>query len=95
MAGGTVAEGAPAWICAVAGNADDPVNELRALVWGPRFDREQALVLLARLPRLDGAWIHAMQALADRFDALPAAGQHALRERLLHMADNAACRASC
>lgn len=97
MAGGIVAEDAalPAWLQAVAAAVDEPEVELRALVWGPRFDREHALRLLARLPRVEGRWLAAMHAFGERFDALPSAGQQALRQHVLHIADNAACRASC
>ena len=59
---------------------DDPQVVILAMVWGPRFDREHAM------------------AFADRFDALPPQAQQAVRESLLaqlHVADNAACRASC
>jgi len=98
MAGGIAAEpaaGLIACIEALAGAIDDPFAEVLALVWGPQFDREQALALLARLPRTQGAWVRTMQAFGDRFDALPPSGQRAVREGLLHFADNAACRASC
>jgi hypothetical protein len=98
MAGGTVAEGAaalPAWLHAVAAAVDDPASELQALVWGPRFDREHALALLARLPQVEGPWLQALNAFGERYDALPPAGQRALRQGLQRMADNAACRASC
>ncbi|MBC5785776.1 hypothetical protein H8N03_22745 [Ramlibacter sp. USB13] len=95
--GGAVAEraAAPAWVRAVAETVDDPRAELQALVWGPRFDRDHAFALLARLPRVEGPWLEAVRTFGDRFDALPPLAQRALREGLLGMADNAACRASC
>jgi len=92
MAGGTAAEAAaalPAWAEALAAGTDDPPAEMLALVWGPRFDREHALALLARLPRAQGAWIAAIHAFADRFDALPAARQQAVRSGILRIAENA------
>lgn len=98
MAGGAVADPADAlvaWAGALAAATDDPVTEMLALVWGPRFDREQALALLARLPRADAALVHAVHAFGERFDALAPSGQRALRQGLLDIAENAACRASC
>jgi hypothetical protein len=98
MAGGTAADAAcalPAWVAALARNSDDPVAEMLAMVWGPRFDREHALELLARLPRADGNLVHAIHAFGERFDALPPSGQRALRQHILDIADNAPCRASC
>lgn len=98
MAGGTVAEAAAplrTWVEALADASDDPVAEVLALVWGPRFDREQALTLLARLPRAESEWAQTLHAFGERFDALPWPAQRAVREDLLRIADNAACRASC
>jgi len=98
MAGGTAADPAcalPAWADALARSSDDPLAEMLAMVWGPRFDREHALALLARLPRTDGALVHAIHAFGERFDALPPSGQRALRQGILDIADNASCRASC
>lgn len=98
MAGGAAADGAAglrAWAEAIAAGGDDPAAEMLALVWGPRFDREHALGLLARLPRADGAWLQAVHAFGEHFDGLPAAGQQELRRALRRIADNAACRASC
>jgi hypothetical protein len=98
MAGGVAADAAaamPAWAEALAAGTDDPVAEIQALVWGPRFDREHALALLARLPRTQGAWIGEIHAFAERFDALPPAHQQALRRGILQFVENAACRESC
>lgn len=98
MAGGVAADPAAAlrgWLEALAGVSEEPAADMLALVWGPSFDREHALSLLARLPRADAEWVHAMQAFGEHFDALPPAGQRALRREIAHMADNAACRASC
>jgi hypothetical protein len=98
MVGGTVAEqvrASPAWVEALAAATSDPVAEMLGLIWGPRFDREQALALLARLPRCDSALAHAMHAFAERFDALPCSDQQAVRRGILQIAENAACRESC
>jgi hypothetical protein len=96
MAGGTGADRAAlcGWAEALGSLGEDPVAELLALVWGPSFDRQQALSLLARLPRPDGGWAHALDAFGDHFDSLPPAGQGALRSAIRRMSDNAACRAS-
>jgi len=56
--------------------ADDPRSEVQALIWGPRFDREHALRLLAALPAGTAA---ALIATADRYDALSARQQQRLR----------------
>jgi hypothetical protein len=98
MAGGSPADPAAALLgcfAALAGVSEDPGADVLALVWGPRFDRVHALSLLARLPRADGDWANALHALGERFDALPPGAQGALRQQVLHLADNAACRASC
>ena len=100
MAGGTAADTAcalPARVGTLARSSDDPVSEMLAMVWGPRFDREHALALLARVPQAQAqaAWIAAIHAFAERFDALPAAKQQALRSGILQIAENAACRESC
>jgi hypothetical protein len=98
MVGGTAAEAAAAlsaWAEALAAGTDDPAAEMLALVWGPRFDREHALALLARLPQPQDAWTVAIHAFAERFDALPAAKQQAVRCGILQIAENAACRESC
>lgn len=98
MAGGTAAEPAAVlrgWVEALAAVSEDPAADLLALVWGPSFDRVHALSLLARLPHMERAWVHALQTFGEHFDALPPAGQGTLRREILRIADNAACRASC
>ena len=98
MAGGIAADPAQAlhgWIVAIGAVAEDPASEVLALVWGQHFDRVHALSLMARLPWVDGAWMHALHAFGERFDALPPAAQNTLRRQLLRIADNAACSASC
>jgi hypothetical protein len=99
MAGGTAAErplrrrvsGWRRGIELVGHLADDPPGELMAMLWGPRFDREQAMALLVRWPRAATTALHVMQQSADRWDALPAARQARLRRCLM---DNVACPAS-
>ncbi len=77
--------------------AADPQDELLAMLWGPRFDREQALSLLARWPRTATTALHVVRQAADRWDALPAYRQAWLRRRLVENASMSAaeCPASC
>ena len=67
--------------------ADDPHAELLTLVWGPRFDREHALGLWARLsqrqPQLALPVLPQLLAAADRFDALAPPGQQRVRRLIL------------
>ena len=58
------------------GSAEDPRSEVQALIWGPRFDREHALRLLAALP---AGVAEVLIATADRYDALSARQQQRLR----------------
>lgn len=82
--------------------AEDPREELLAMVWGPRFDREQAIALLLQWDRASTSALHVLHHAADRYDAL-APHQQARVRRLarqgLHwpqrVVDNAACLASC
>ncbi len=60
-----------------------PHDELLALVWGPRFDREHALGLLARQPAHAALALPALLEAADRFDALHAPAQRRLRQMIL------------
>ncbi|RYX89865.1 MAG: hypothetical protein EOO28_31260 [Comamonadaceae bacterium] len=57
----------------------DPHAELLAMVWGSRFDREHARVLLERQRRVLPGALQAVMAAADSFDGLPAARQQRLR----------------
>ncbi|WP_068174330.1 hypothetical protein [Hydrogenophaga taeniospiralis] len=72
---------------ALLADADDPHAELLAMVWGPRFDREHALGLWARLSqRRPGEAVPVLPALlsaADRFDALGTPVQQRLRRLIV------------
>jgi hypothetical protein len=61
---------------------EDARVEMLSLVWGPRFDREQALQLASRLPAGAATALHAA---AERFDRL----DHRRQQRLRRLA--AAC----
>ena len=65
---------------ALLGGVACPHDELMSLVWGPRFDREHALGLLARQPSAGLSALPALLAAADTFDALQVAAQRRLRE---------------
>lgn len=60
-----------------------PHDELLTLVWGPRFDREHALGLVARQPKQAARTLPALLEAADRFDALHATAQRRLRQMIL------------
>ncbi len=68
---------------ALLAEVDDPHDELLALVWGPRFDREHALGLWARFSRRQPAEaVHTLPAIlsvADRFDGMDSEAQQRLR----------------
>ena len=68
---------------ALLGGSDAPHDELLALVWGPRFDREHALGLVARQPAHTALALPALLQAADRFDALHASAQRRLRQMIL------------
>jgi hypothetical protein len=69
------------------GGSDEPHEELLALLWGPRFDREHALGLWAmahrRQPLESLPVLPDLLAAADRFDQLPKADQHRLRRLVI------------
>ena len=60
-----------------------PHEELLALVWGPRFDREHALGLAAHQPEQVARTLPALLAAADCFDTLEAANQRRVRSLIL------------
>lgn len=59
--------------------ADDPQAELLAMIWGPRFDRDQALELLLQWPRASTTALQVLRQAADHFDRLTPARQERLR----------------
>jgi hypothetical protein len=64
--------------------ASDPHAELLTMVWGPRFDREHAMGLWARLPQQQAAaTLQALLSTADRFDTLATPTQQRLRQLIL------------
>jgi len=72
---------------ALLAGAQDPHAELLAMVWGPRFDREHALGLWARLSQQQPSeavpLLPALLSAADRFDTLGTAVQHRLRRLIV------------
>ena len=60
-----------------------PHDELLTLVWGPRFDREHALGLVASQAPHAAQALPALLEAADRFDALHAPAQRRLRQMIL------------
>jgi len=72
---------------ALLAGADDPHAELLAMVWGPRFDREHALGLWARLSQRQPAAalpvLPALLSVADHFDTLDSPVQHRVRRLIL------------
>lgn len=81
---------------ATTGSGPQPMTDARpgpedllALVWGPRFDRDHARELWVQArPSGDSgdpraSW-QALMAVADRFDRLPAPRQHRVRRWLYH-----------
>lgn len=79
------------------GASDEPHEELLAMVWGPRFDREHALGLWALAHRREPVEslpvLPVLLEAADRFDQLPRADQHRLR-RLVIRHRGMACAAA-
>ena len=82
--------------------AEDPREELLAMVWGPRFDREQATRLLLHWNRASTSALHVLHQAADRYDALKPHQQKRVRRLARQgfsppqsVVDNAACLASC
>jgi hypothetical protein len=78
-----LAQGVRAHGPALLAGIDDPHDELMSLVWGPRFDREHALGLLARQPQTAAHTLPAVLAAADHFDALHAPAQGRLRRLIV------------
>ena len=85
----------PAPLARLAADDQGAPEELLAMVWGPRFDREHALEWLTRLGCPDAQALQAMHRFAARFDALAPSAQRAVREATVALAHNGACLASC
>ena len=72
---------------ALLADADDPHAELLTLFWGPRFDRDQALHLVAPLarcqPQAAQPALEALMAVGERFDRLAHAEQQRLRRLIV------------
>jgi len=66
---------------------DNPHDEVLALMWGPRFDREHAMWLWSRLsrraPHLAVPVLPALLGMAERFDALALPEQRRVRRLIL------------
>jgi hypothetical protein len=65
----------------------NPHDEVLALVWGPRFDREHAMWLWARLsrraPQQAAPVLPALLAMAEHFDALELPEQRRVRRLIM------------
>ena len=68
---------------ALLDGADDPHDELLALIWGPRFDREHALGLMVRQGLLVPQALRGVLDTATRYDGLGAAAQQRLRRLIV------------
>jgi hypothetical protein len=72
---------------ALLAGVDDPHDELLALVWGPRFDRQHALGLWASLSRRQPheavLTLPAILSVADRFDGMDGRAQQRLRRLIV------------
>ena len=66
---------------------DEPHAELLTMVWGPRFDHQHALELLAKLSQEESAQalpvLTALQSAAGLFDNLSVPAQNRLRRLIL------------
>lgn len=78
-----LAQGVRAHGPALLAGMPDPHDELMSLVWGPRFDREHAMGLLARRPDVAARALPALLAAADHFDALHPPAQSRLRRLIV------------
>lgn len=63
--------------------AASPHEEWMSLVWGPLFDREHALRLLASRPAAAAAALPEVMAAADRFDGLAMEAKRRVRRLIL------------
>lgn len=72
---------------ALLADVDNPHDEVLALMWGPRFDREHAMWLWSRLsrraPQQAVPVLPALMDMAERFDALAVSEQRRVRLLIL------------
>ncbi|MBL0917758.1 MAG: hypothetical protein IBJ14_03575 [Hydrogenophaga sp.] len=72
---------------ALLAGTDNPHDEVLALMWGPRFDREHAMWLWSRLsrraPQQAVPVLPALLGMAERFDALELREQRRVRRLIL------------
>jgi hypothetical protein len=72
---------------ALLAEVNDPHDEMLALVWGPRFDREHAMWLWSRLsrraPQQAVPVLPALMNAAEHFDALDGSDQRRVRRLIL------------
>lgn len=73
--------------------AASPHEEWMSLVWGPHFDREHALRLLAGRPAAAAAALPEVMAAADRFDALALEAKRRVRRLILRHEQRTVMRA--
>jgi hypothetical protein len=78
-----LAQGVRRYGPALLAGMPNPHDELMSLVWGPRFDREHALGLVAQRPAEAAQTLPALLAAADRFDALQVSAQRRLRRMIV------------
>ena len=90
-----LAQGVRRYGSALLAGMPDPHDELMSLVWGPRFDREHALGLVARRPASAAQTLPALLAAADRFDALQVGAQRRLRRMIVRHRALRATGATC
>ncbi len=62
---------------------EDPHDELMSLVWGPRFDRDHAMGLVARAPSAAASVLPALLDAANSFDQMHGVAQARLRRLIL------------
>ncbi len=72
---------------ALLAGTDNPHDEVLALMWGPRFDREHAMWLWSRLSRREPQQavpvLPALMDMAERFDAMALSEQRRVRLLIL------------
>ncbi|WP_291145806.1 hypothetical protein [Hydrogenophaga sp.] len=72
---------------ALVAGVDNPHDEVMALVWGPRFDREHAMWLWSRLSRREpqqaAPVLPALLGMAEDYDALETSEQRRVRRLIM------------